>query len=130
MIHLIEFTVTSENYILEAWRRKRDVQYQDQVKQLTDKGWTVKLHILPFGVRGFCPNVTRKGLTDLGLRRTEVTKLVDTLAVLMIRYGHKLLCTRRHLELSEEYRQHSGMARYQEYRLNKKKEGRAKRDAS
>ena len=79
MIHLIEFTFTSEQAVPRAYARKTK-QYKEIIETLTKNGWRVELHVLIMGVRGWMPQHTWDALGRLGVTKSRRQALYEGLS--------------------------------------------------
>ena len=97
IVHLIEYTCTSEAYLDQAAINKH-TQHEEIVTALSNKGWKVKLHIIIMGVRGWMPTNTWNELDILGIPPRRRAKLELHLSRLNIRRGVEIIWTRAKLE--------------------------------
>ena len=123
VIHLIEFTFTSERSMLRAERAKIK-QYQEVMESIKKNGWRVELHTLIMGVRGWMPEHTWEGLGRLGVPKSRRQALYEKLSRLANTALISSINTRRKLEVrgdrEKSNKTDSGFVRF----INNRKEQR------
>ena len=97
IIHILEYTCTSEAYLDQAAANKRE-QHKEIVQHLRNQGFIVQLHVLIMGVRGWMPELTWTALETLGVAPMRRKKLYTKLSRLNIRRSVEIIWTRAALE--------------------------------
>ena len=97
IIHILEYTCTSEAYLDQAAANKRE-QHKEIVQHLRNQGFIVQLHVLIMGVRGWMPEQTWSALETLGVAPMRRKKLYTKLSRLNTRRSVEIIWTRAALE--------------------------------